>query len=117
MQINYGARQMEKTILSNSYGKGKVYWGKSVKEVLEEMNIPPDFQVKGIANDHFEIDFIHRQTESEDIYFLSNSTRSEQRITGVFRVDGNRVPELWDAETGLIQRDVKIHKRRIRYQH
>ena len=74
------------------------------------MNIPPDFQVKGIANDHFEIDYIHRQTESEDIYFVSNSARSEQKITCVFRVDENRVPELWDAETGLVQRDVKFLK-------
>jgi len=98
------------TILSNDYGKGKVYWGKSVKEVLEEMNIPPDFQVKGITNDHYEIDYIHRETESEDIYFVSNSTRSEQKITCVFRVDENRVPELWDAETGLVQRNLEYLK-------
>jgi len=98
------------SIFSNNYGLGKVYWGKSVKEVLEEMNIPPDLQVKGIDNEHDEIDFIHRQTESEDIYFVSNSSRSEQKITCVFRVDLNRVPELWDAETGLIQRELKYSK-------
>jgi len=98
------------SIFSNSYGLGKVYWGKSVKEVLEEMNIAPDFQVKGIDNDHDEIDYIHRQTESEDIYFVSNSTRSEQKITCVFRVDKNRIPELWDAETGLIQRELQYSK-------
>jgi len=98
------------SVFSNSYGSGKVYWGKSVKEVLEEMNIPPDFQVRGIDNDHDEIDYIHRQTESEDIYFVSNSSRSEQKITCVFRVDKNRVPELWDAETGLIQRALKYSK-------
>jgi len=98
------------TIFSNNYGLGKVYWGKSVKEVLEEMNVAPDFQVKGIANEHDEIDYIHRRTESEDIYFVSNSSRSEQRITSIFRVDKNRVPELWDAETGLIQRDVHYSK-------
>ena len=98
------------TILSNDYGKGKVYWGKTVKEVLEEMNLPPDFQVKGIKNDNYEIDYIHRQTESEDIYFVSNSSRIKQKITCVFRVAQNRVPELWDAETGLVQRDVKFSK-------
>jgi len=98
------------TILSNNYGSGKVYWGKSVKEVLEEMNIAPDFQVKGIDNDHDEIDFIHRRTDSEDIYFVSNSSRSEQEITCVFRVDNNRLPELWDAETGLIQRELQYSK-------
>jgi len=99
-----------KTILSNDYGKGKVYWGKTVKEVLEEMNIAPDFQVKGIKNEHDEIDYIHRQTESEDIYFISNSSQIEQKITCVFRIDENKVPELWDAETGLIQRDLQYTK-------
>ena len=48
--------------------------------------------------------------ESEDIYFVSNSSRSEQKITCVFRVDKNRIPELWDAETGLIQRELKYSK-------
>jgi hypothetical protein len=98
------------TIFTNTYGKGKVYWGKTVKEVLEEMNLPPDFQVKGIKNNHNEIDYIHRQTESEDIYFVSNSSKSKQKITCIFRVDENRVPELWDAETGLIQRDLQYTK-------
>jgi len=71
------------TIFANTYGKGKVYWGKTVKEVLEEMNLPADFQVKGIKNDHDEIDYIHRQTESEDIYFVSNSSKATQKITCV----------------------------------
>ena len=94
----------------HSFLKGKVYWGKTVKEVLEEMNLPPDFQVKGIKNDHDEIDYIHRQTESEDIYFVSNSSKSKQQISCTFRVDKNRIPELWDAETGLIQRDLQYTK-------
>ncbi len=95
-----------KTILSNAYGKGRIYWGKSVKEVLEELNIPPDFEVKGIDNSHYQIDYIHRQTETEDIYFVSNSSQKQEKVSCVFRVDKNRIPELWDAETGLIQREV-----------
>lgn len=97
-------------ILSNNYGKGTVYWGKSVKEVLEELNITPDFEVKGIENRDRHIDYIHRQTESEDIYFVSNSSWEAQRITCVFRVDKNRIPEIWDAETGLIQREMEYSK-------
>jgi hypothetical protein len=97
-------------IFSNNYGKGTVYWGKSVKEVLEEMNVQPDFEVKEIDNCDMHIDYIHRQTETEDIYFVSNSNESEEKVTCVFRVDENRVPEIWDAETGLIQRDVEYSK-------
>lgn len=97
-------------VLSNKYGKGTVYWGKSVKQVLEELNIPPDFEVKGIDNSHRHIDYIHQQTAEEDIYFVSNSATEQQKITCVFRVDQNKIPELWDAETGLIQRQVKYSK-------
>ena len=56
------------------------------------------------------IDYIHRQTETEDIYFVSNSSPMEEKVTCVFRVDKNRVPEIWDAETGLIQREVEYSK-------
>jgi hypothetical protein len=97
-------------VFSNRFGKGTVYYGKSVKQVLEELNIRPDFEVKGIDNCDKHIDYIHRQTETEDIYFVSNSSQMEEKVTCVFRVDENRVPEIWDAETGLIQRDVKYSK-------
>jgi len=99
-----------KKILSNNYGKGTIYWGKSVKQVLEELNIPPDFEVKGIDNSHHHIDYIHRQTDTEDIYFVSNSSQVEEKVSCVFRVDKNSIPEIWDAETGLIQRDVEYSK-------
>jgi hypothetical protein len=97
-------------IVSNTYGKGKVYWGKSLKEVLEEMNVTPDFQVQGIDNTHYLIDYIHRQTDTEDIYFVSNSSPEEQHVTCTFRVNSTRTPELWDAETGSIQHEVRYQK-------
>ena len=96
-----------KKIFSNDYGKGKVYWGRSVQDVLDELNIPPDFEVKGVDNCDKHIDYIHRQTDAEDIYFISNSNQTSEKVTCVFRVDKNRVPEIWDAETGLIQRQVE----------
>jgi hypothetical protein len=99
-----------KSIFSNTFGKGKVYWGKTVKEVLEEMKVKQDLEVKGIDNSQYVIDYIHHRTASEDIYFVSNSSPSEQHVTCTFRVDSNRVPELWDAESGLIQRSVKYSK-------
>ncbi len=96
-----------KKIFSNSYGNGRVYWGMSVKQVLEELQILPDFQVKGIENGDWHIDHIHRRTETEDIYFVSNSSTREEEFSCVFRVDADRIPEIWDAETGLIQREVE----------
>jgi hypothetical protein len=97
-------------IFSNTYGNGRVYWGKSVKEVLDELKIRPDFEVSGVDNHDQHIDYIHRKTEAEEIYFVSNSSQVEQEIKCTFRVDNNMVPELWDTESGLIQRDVKFSK-------
>ena len=99
-----------KNTFSNTFGKGKVYWGRSVKEVLEEMQVKPDLEVTGIDNSGYVIDFIHRRTETEDIYFVSNSSPEAQNITCTFRVGPNRVPELWDAVSGQIQRTVKYSK-------
>jgi hypothetical protein len=94
-------------ILSNKYGKGTVYWGKSVQDVLEERRISPDFEVIGIDNHDMRIDFVHRQTDGEDVFFISNSSDKQEKITAVFRVDQDSKPEIWDAATGLIQREVK----------
>ena len=95
-----------KTILSNKYGKGTIYWGKTVKQILDELHIPPDMEVFGIDNSDEHIDYLHRQTETQEIYFVSNSKPEEEKISCVFRVDKNMIPELWDAGTGLIQREV-----------
>lgn len=95
-----------KTVFSNNYGKGTVYWGKSLRQVLEELDIRPDLAVQGADNRDQHIDYIHRRTDTEEIYFVSNSSAGEEKITCTFRVDPGLIPELWDAETGLIQRKV-----------
>lgn len=97
-------------ILSQRYGKGTVYWGKSVQEVLAELSIPPDLDVTGTDNHDLHIDYVHRQAENEDIFFVSNSSQNQEKISAVFRVDQDSKPEVWDAETGLIQRDVNYTK-------
>lgn len=79
----------------HAYGKGRVIWGKPLKEVLSAMKIAPDFS----APDTF--DFIHRRTADADIYFVRNTT--DKPITGnaTFRVR-QRTPELWNPVTGEI---------------
>ncbi len=93
--------------LSNPYGKGIVYWRKTVKEVLGELGVAPDFEVQGIDNRDQHIDYIHRQTPEEDIYFVSNSHETSESFRVIFRVDPKRNPEIWDPQSGLIQREVK----------
>lgn len=99
-----------KNILSNQYGKGTVVWGKTLEEVLKERKISPDFEVHGIDNVDWKIDYAHHRTATEDSYFVSNSSKSEKHFKAIFRVDVNNQPQISDAETGLMQRKVKYSK-------
>jgi len=94
-------------VTSHDYGAGRVYSGLNLMEVLEVMEIKKDLEIKGIDNSDMHIDYIHRATETEDIYFISNSLPQRESFTAVFRVDEKRKPQLWDPETGLIQRTVE----------
>jgi hypothetical protein len=87
-------------VKEHSYGKGKIVWGKSIREVLSAKNIIPDFQ---FSNSHSgdTFDYIHRRTEKEEIYFIRNVRREAFNGLVTFRVKDLH-PELWNPETGEI---------------
>ncbi|HBB92384.1 MAG TPA: hypothetical protein DC042_11870 [Bacteroidales bacterium] len=90
------------SITSHSYGKGKVYYGLPLWKVLKELGIPRDFDVSGVTNADQHIDYIHRKTQDQDIYFVSNSAMSWQKFTVRFRISSDNVPYLWMADEGKI---------------
>jgi len=63
--------------------------------LLERLGVSMDFQVLGTMN----LDYIHRRTSGEDIYFVANRAVEPGGGTCIFRTAG-RVPELWDPMTG-----------------
>jgi hypothetical protein len=79
------------------YGKGKIIWGKTVRNVLLQKGITPDVQFNSNTADT--IDYIHRRTANADIYFIRNKKAESLNGTCTFRVKGKQ-PEWWDAETG-----------------
>jgi hypothetical protein len=83
-------------------GKGRVFEGKTEREVLLADGIQPDFEAAGVS-DTF-IDFIHRTTPEAEIYFLANRKDRPEKVTASFRQTG-RQPELWNPMTGE-QRDL-----------
>ena len=87
-----------KKIKEYSYGKGKVIWGRTLREVLQERGIGPDFDFTS-RNKEIDLDYIHRKTESADIYFVSNKNMQWVEVDCVFRVKG-KVPEIWMPDTG-----------------
>ncbi|HXJ87535.1 MAG TPA: glycosyl hydrolase [Candidatus Binatia bacterium] len=79
-------------------GKGTVYAGQNLTDVLTALNLKPDFDYpkQGGASD---VEFVHRKLTHGDIYFVDNRSDHETVINAVFRLAG-RQPELWRAETG-----------------
>jgi len=89
-----------KTVLYQKYGKGRIIWGRTPREVLEDLGVGPDFRVER-PEDDVDLDLIHRRTADADIYFVRNKKPSSKDIWARFRVDG-RVPEFWDPASGRI---------------
>lgn len=87
-----------KEIKENKYGKGKVIWGRDLREILQERGIGPDFSFSAGKN-AVDIDYIHRRAGEADIYFVSNKTKNWADINCTFRVKG-KIPELWNPENG-----------------
>jgi hypothetical protein len=89
-------------VKENPYGKGRIVWGIPLNDILRGKGLGPDFQAFDVANADQHIDFIHRATNREDIYFVSNSAKGRETFDAVFRVGKDRTPELWYADMGRI---------------
>lgn len=81
-----------------SYGHGKVISGMSATESLKQCHILKDFSFSGEAD----LDFIHRSTPTEEIYFVRNIRDQACLVDCRFRVSG-RPAELWDPATGKVK--------------
>jgi hypothetical protein len=81
-------------------GNGRVFVGTKVATVLQSLRLKPDFAVEN-ASEKPDLRYLHRKIRNDDIYFISNQSKSPQRITfnAVFRVAGSQ-PEFWDAVAG-----------------
>ncbi|MEI6175503.1 MAG: glycosyl hydrolase [Verrucomicrobiota bacterium] len=86
---------------NNRIGTGQVFAGKTPAEVLQEINLPPDFAYTGLSSDG-DIDWIHRRTNDADIYFVASRWDPKEKVDCTFRVSGKQ-PELWNPITGEIR--------------
>lgn len=86
---------------SHRYGRGRVFQGVSLRQVLMDDNVVPDFLYKGDEDSH--IDFIHRTLQDgTELYFVANRNRRHEVTECTFRVAG-RHPEIWDPITGEVR--------------
>ncbi len=82
----------------NKIGKGLFVWNLTIREVLHNKNIFPDFECTGLSNAGV-VDFIHRKTEDVDIYYVTSRWQPVEKVECTFRV-ADKQPELWNPVTG-----------------
>jgi hypothetical protein len=84
-----------------SCGKGAVYTGGTLRDILRDRGVGPDFTFAS-ARPEALVDFLHRRLEDgTDIYYVVNRRERAEFFHATFRVEGKR-PELWNAVTGEI---------------
>ncbi len=79
----------------NVYGKGRMIYGLSAKEVLSSDGIGKDFS----SQTPEDLDYIHRLSGKTDIFFIRNTSGEHFSGDCSFRVK-DKHPELWDPSTG-----------------
>ena len=84
-------------------------WARGVMEMqpleaLAKLGLGPDFAAPGMVMDgETGLSFTHRRDSSADWYFVAMPNHGPVSFEACFRIKG-RVPEIWDAEKGTIQR-------------
>lgn len=75
------------------YGKGRVFWGLTPREILARDGVPADFASAQALR------YLHRRGPGYDLYFVANLEPHAFTTTCSFRVTGKRA-ELWWPDTG-----------------
>lgn len=83
----------------HQFGKGMVYTGLTVGEVLTRLNDRPDFASSGSLQDPPA--WIHRRTANADIYFVANQADAPVDLRARFRATGKCV-QIWRPMDGTI---------------
>lgn len=89
------------TVKEHAFGHGRVVCGRAIEDVLAELRVEPDCRISS-ASGPSKTAWIHRIDGDADIYFVSNQWPRAQQLDCSFRISG-RAPELWHADTGVIE--------------
>jgi hypothetical protein len=85
----------------NAFGRGKVYAGQTIAEVLSSLKVIPDFEYTESPG-NTELLYVHRKLDDVDIYWVNNRNDKAENLNATFRVVG-KVPEVWHPESGEIE--------------
>lgn len=79
-------------------GNSKVFANKPINEVLQALNIAPDFTYSK-PKQSTKLLYVHRKLSNGDLYWVNNRNHNVENLEATFRITG-KVPEIWHPETG-----------------
>lgn len=79
------------------YGKGRIIWGVDFRALLRNDSLRPDFEYD---KSNLLLNYIHRRTDKEEIYFVANGLYKSGTAKCRFRVDSEVIPEFWYPDSG-----------------
>jgi hypothetical protein len=98
----------EKLWIQKKFGKGRVISDLTIREVLMQDGIVPDFSFQA-DNDNTLFDYIHKKIGEKDIYFIINRRDTTVHADFKFRVRGKQ-PEIWNAKNGEMYQAGKFNE-------
>lgn len=88
-------------VKENRVGKGSVFWGKSLSEILGARRLEPDFVARD-STSGAPLHYIHRRIDGAEVYFIANPNPRGFSGDCQFRILGKR-PEFWHPDSGEIE--------------
>ena len=86
---------------AHRHGKGRVFAGFGLQEVLDALGVQPDFSYVKPSPDT-QLLAVHRRLVDGELYFINNRQPRAEHVDVSFRAAG-RIPEVWHADTGRIE--------------
>ncbi len=93
-----------KGITEKKYGKGHIFSEMPVSEVLNKINLTPDFS--HTLENPLSLNFIHKRVGNNDVFFVANQLDSTFQTELKFRISG-KLPEVWDPVDGSVKKIIK----------
>jgi hypothetical protein len=84
-----------RTVAADLWSHGGIITGKTVRQVLEEHGVKPDFTAT------INLRYIHRTIGHTEVYFVANPEPNQVEAVASFRISGKQ-PELWQPDSGRI---------------
>jgi alpha-L-rhamnosidase/Glycosyl hydrolases family 2, sugar binding domain len=82
----------------NTVGQGKIFAGLPLVNILNTLNIKPDFTYTK-PQDNAKLLFVHRKLGDIDFYWVNNRNSRKEELETSFRITG-KAAEIWHPETG-----------------